>query len=99
MGFKKKNGYKVFRDVDGRQQYVHIRVMEKKMGGTIPSGLVVHHVNGRKSDNRRENLVAVTPGVHGRLHGKHPDACYRCGRRGHWTYDCYATKDYAGRWL
>lgn len=99
MTFRLKNGYKVFSTTHGREEYVHIRAMEKKLGGRIHPGLVVHHVNGRKGDNRRENLVAVTPGVHGRLHGRHPNACFRCGRSGHWTRHCYARRDYAGRWL
>lgn len=96
MIFGRKNGYQTFIDTDGQEVYVHVRVMEKKLGGPIPEGLVVHHINGNKDDNRPENLVAIPRGVHGRLHGRFPNACYRCGREGHRVENCYAQTDYAG---
>ncbi|HEY8210250.1 MAG TPA: HNH endonuclease signature motif containing protein [Myxococcaceae bacterium] len=99
MRFGKRKGYQTFSDGDGREHYVHIRVMEKKLGGSIPEGQVVHHINGNKSDNRPANLTAVSPGVHGRLHGNFPRACFICGHMGHWAEDCYARRDYAGRLL
>ena len=96
MHFGRRNGYQTFIEDDGREYYVHIRVMEKKLGGPVPLGLVVHHINGNKDDNRPDNLVAIVPGIHGRLHGNFPDACFICGRPGHWAQDCYAKTDYAG---
>jgi HNH endonuclease/GAG-polyprotein viral zinc-finger len=97
MPFGERNGYKTFIDTDGQEKFVHIRVMEKKLGGPIPDGLVVHHIDGNKDNNRPENLVAITRGVHARLHGRYPDACYRCGREGHWVEDCRYKTDYAGK--
>jgi hypothetical protein len=96
MWFEKRNGYKIFIDGNGRQKSVHRRVMEKKLGGPIRCGQVVHHINGDKGDNRPKNLVAVTRAVHGRLHGRASNACYKCGRTSHWAAECYAKTDFTG---
>jgi hypothetical protein len=36
-------------------------------GGPIPPGHSIHHINGCKTDNRPENLVAVTEAEHRKL--------------------------------
>ena len=37
---------------------------------TYMAGIVIHHINGDKSDNRRVNLRIMTRGLHSRLHAK-----------------------------
>lgn len=87
--FGRRNGYKTFIDPEtGEEVFVHRRVMEKKLGGPIPDGRVVHHRNGHKDDNRPSNLVAVSPSVHWRLHNVDENVCYRCGESGHWASAC-----------
>lgn len=41
---------------------------EKMYGGKLPKGMVVHHKNGNKSDNRKANLEIVTPSEHYKRH-------------------------------
>lgn len=42
----------------------HILVWERFHNKSLPTGWVVHHLNGIKSDNRPENLVAMTKARH-----------------------------------
>lgn len=44
----------------------HILVWEQVNGRMLPDGWVVHHLNGVKTDNRPENLVAMPRGGHSR---------------------------------
>lgn len=81
------SGYREYRDPDtGEWRSTHRRAAEKKLGG-LRDGFHVHHRDGNKTNNRRENLLEAHPKVHGRLHA-HPDACVRCGRVGHWANTC-----------
>ena len=41
-----------------RYQLEHIKVWEEA-NGLVPTGWVIHHLNGIKDDNRLENLVAL----------------------------------------
>lgn len=46
------------------------RVLWEKANGPLPRGHIIHHLNGIKSDNRLENLVAMSRADH---HTKHAD--------------------------
>lgn len=48
----------------------HHLVMEQYIGNYIPVGYVVHHKNGKRNDNRIENLQLMTPGEHASYHMK-----------------------------
>ena len=45
-------------------------VAEKKYGRPIAASEVVHHINLVKTDNRPENLVVTTPGIHRGWHAR-----------------------------
>lgn len=63
------NGYlQVFDYRNMRWKYVHRINAEAKIGGPIPEGHEVHHINGDKRDNRPENLAVLPIEVHRALH-------------------------------
>ena len=60
----RKQRYKKF--ADGRiGLYVHVhRAVWEAWRGPIPEGWQVHHLNGKTTDNRLENLIALSPERH-----------------------------------
>lgn len=46
----------------------HVMVAEKALGRKLKKDEVVHHINGRKDDNRNSNLLVCTKTYHSWLH-------------------------------
>jgi hypothetical protein len=91
------SGYAQFFDEEeGRWVLTHRRVAEKKIGREPNPGEHVHHINGDKRDNRAQNLVVLKDTIHDRIHKEDSNACFRCGRSGHWAEECYAARDMDG---
>lgn len=57
--------------VDGKYQYEHRLVMEKKLGRKLRKGEQVHHLNENPADNRPSNLEVVTMAEHNKVDPKH----------------------------
>jgi hypothetical protein len=68
----------------------HHLVMAKKIGGPLPAGFVIRHMNGIKSDNAEDNLVLGTQAENAADHntarmmamfwrGKYEEGCKRFG--------------------
>ena len=76
IGAKKKrtDGYTTIRFVDHprstKDGYVleHILVMEAVLGRWLREDECVHHINGKRDDNRKENLAVMTKKEHMSLH-------------------------------
>lgn len=54
-----------------RQGYVreHVLITERVLGKPLPEGVVIHHVNENRADNRKENLVICeSQAYHALLH-------------------------------
>jgi len=57
--------------VKGKKKLVPLhRVLYLSWGFTIPKGWVVHHKDGNRFNNSRNNLIAVSPMEHARIHSK-----------------------------
>lgn len=64
----KSDGYKV-KWKNGKRVGEHKEIAETALGHPLPPGAVVHHLNGKRDDNRKENLVICqNKGYHSLLH-------------------------------
>ena len=67
-----------FRHVNG-YAFEHLVVLCEVLGADALKGKIVHHINGDKTDNRVENLRAMTRGEH---NAEHLMTRGRCGTSG-----------------
>jgi len=56
--YKTKDGYVEIAIGNNRRKPEH-RIVWEKQNGNIKKGYVIHHLNGKRDDNRIENLVAI----------------------------------------
>lgn len=56
-------GYRTI-NINGKYYKEHIVIWEQAHNMKLPKGYVVHHLNGIKTDNRPENLVAMSRKEH-----------------------------------
>jgi hypothetical protein len=73
-GRKLQHGYVQILQPDGRYRPEHRLVMEEHLGRPLTKQETVHHRNGKRDDNRIENLE-LRAGVH----GTGASHCWNCG--------------------
>ena len=57
--YKDKDGYVITNRINGKQWREH-RYIWTQVNGEIPEGMEIDHINGKKDDNRIENLQMLT---------------------------------------
>ena len=61
-------GYVIRKSKSGRPRYEHRELAEQVLGRRLEKWEVVHHINGRRADNRLENLCVMDHRDHDRYH-------------------------------
>lgn len=76
-GWVNADGY-VRRKQNSVTKFEHVAIAERALGRPLPNGVVVHHANENRRDNRPENLVICTLTYHALIH-KRMRALAACG--------------------
>jgi len=95
MPIARQDGYvHVYNRKTLKKEYLH-RVIWETLKGKIPSGMTVDHINGKRNDNRIENLQLLTLKANNQRQMK-GSASFKDGRyqarRGQKHYGYFATK-------
>src|SRR3972149_4241669 len=62
------NGYRGFSTSNNSTVYEHRMIVEKLLGRNLQSEEHVHHKNGKRDDNRPENLEVFSRSNHAKYH-------------------------------
>lgn len=84
-------GY-LYHTKNGKRKAEHVLIAEKAMGKELPKGVMVHHVNEDKLDNRSTNLVVCQNVSYHKLLHRRMDAI-NAGYLPHWR-KCWVCKQY-----
>jgi len=85
LGFDARNrGYRQI-TVGSRKKYYEHRVIWVYHNGEIPEGLEIDHINGKRDDNRIENMRLVTRADNNKNTGTKRDDCGVYFDRGKWV--------------
>lgn len=63
-----ENGYVLRKSASGRDRYEHRLIAELILDRRLEKWEVVHHINGRRTDNRLKNLCVMDRRDHDRYH-------------------------------
>lgn len=72
-------GYLVFSRGRGRLKLAHVEVAERAVGHPLPSGAIIHHIDGNKLNNSPENLVVCPDDAYHLLIHQRTRALDACG--------------------
>lgn len=90
QGCKKPEGYFV-RQKNGKTKYEHVMLAERAIGGPLPEGAVVHHIDNNPSNNETNNLVVCPSHAYHMLLHRRQRAMDACGNP-NWLLCCRCKK-------